>query len=108
MARYQSNEERKAASRRATKDAITRELCCAGILARIWPSYLTEPKNIKQNPNMPALLCVDSPADLLVWRLSLEELEGFKGLPHLPYRENDGRPAADKTVALYTLAFDGW
>jgi hypothetical protein len=104
MARTYSATERMQRSRAVTQTAMTRELLYAGVLARVWPSYLTEP--IKPQPNMPALLCVESPAGLLVWRLSLEELDGFK--EWLPYRPNDRRPSEDKLVALQVLAFDGW
>lgn len=96
--------ERMERSRAVTKSAAARELLYAGILARIWPAYLTEP--LKEQPNFPALLCVDSPAGLLVWRLDLEELEGFSGW--LEYRINPGRQAEDKFSALYALAMEGW
>jgi hypothetical protein len=114
MARFQSATEQKLRSREVTKAVMARELCYAGVMARFavrqttpgWSAYLTEPKNIKQNPGFPALLCIDTPAGLAVWRLSLDELDAFK--EWLPYKENDGRVAEDKAVLLYALAFDGW
>ena len=90
-------------SRQATKAATARELCYAGILARVWPSYITEP--IKPQPHFPFLLCVESPAGLLVWRLSDEEVVMFQ---YLPCRKNDGRKAEEKVPALLSLAADGW
>jgi hypothetical protein len=92
-------------SRATTKYVAARELLYAGILARIWPAFLTEPK--QPQVNFPALLCVESPVGLLVWRLTLEELEGFKETG-LKYRANPGMPAEDKMAALYALAMEGW
>ena len=42
-------------SREATKQALARELAYAGILARFWPSYITEP--LKPQPGFPFLPC---------------------------------------------------
>ena len=123
MARFQSATEQKERSREVTKAVVARELTSAGVIARMalkleelerqlnlkkqgWSAYLTEPMKKQQNPTFLALLCIESPAGLLVWRLSLEELDAFKDW--LPYRTNDGRTAEDKVAAMYALAFDGW
>lgn len=90
-------------SREATKQALARELAYAGILARVWPSYITEP--IKPQPGFPFLLCVDTPAGLLVWRVNDEEVELFR---HLPCQKNDGRPSEPKVPMLLHLASEGW
>ena len=90
-------------SREATKQALARELAYAGILARFWPSYITEP--LKPQPGFPFLLCIETPAGLLAWRVTEDEIEGFK---HLTCRPNDGRKAEDKVPTLLALAMDGW
>lgn len=95
--------ERMERSREATKRVTARELLYAGVLARIWPSYVTEPS--KPQPGFPFLLCIESPTGLLVWRLTEDESQGFRWLSCRP---NDGRPSEDKDAALYALAMEGW
>jgi hypothetical protein len=102
--KQQSVSHRLLRSREVTRHVVARELLYAGILARIWPAFLTEP-TVPQ-VNFPALLCIESPAGLLVWRLSADELAGFQDW--IPYRDNPGTPAEDKFAALYALAMEGW
>jgi hypothetical protein len=90
-------------SRQATKHVVARELLMAGVLARVWPAYITEP--IKPQPGFPFLLCLESPQGLLVWRLSAEEAPFFD---YLPTRRNSGQKAEDKVAAMFTLAAEGW
>lgn len=97
--------ERAARSREATKAAIARELLYVGILARLWPSYVTDAVKPEQNPHLPYLLVVETPAGTIVWRLTAEEVAFFD---HLPIRQNDGFQADDKIGVLYALAAEGW
>ena len=95
--------ERMRRSRERTKSVMIRELMFAGILARLWPAYITEPRIAQLN--YPYLLCIDSPQGLLVWRLTRDEEPFFDWLPR---RKNPGRVQVDKATALYTLAAEGW
>jgi hypothetical protein len=92
-------------SREATKAVAARELLYAGILARLWPSWVTTPSHPKTNPAFPKLLCVETPTGLLVWRLTADEAEFFD---YVAQKENDGRPAGHKEGILYALASEGW
>lgn len=92
-------------SRQRTKIVVARELLYVGILARLWPSWLAKPLKPKANPAFPHILCIDTPAGLLVWRLTDEEVEFFD---YVDRRENDGRSAEDKEGALYALVSEGW
>lgn len=77
----------------------------AGTLARIWPSYVTEPLKPKNNPLFPFLLCIESPAGLLAWRMTADEAQLFH---HLPCRPNSGEKSEDKDGAFLALASEGW
>ncbi len=92
-------------SRERTKAVVARELLYAGILARLWPSWIAEPSKPAQNPAFPWLLCIETPAGLLVWRLSEAESVFFD---YIERRANDGRHAEDKEGTLYALASEGW
>ena len=92
-------------SRERTKAVVARELLYAGILARLWPSWITTPTKVKQNPAFPLLLCIDTPAGFLVWRLTEHEADFFDYVTRL---DNDGRAADDKESTLYALAAHGW
>lgn len=87
-------------SRAATKNAIARELLYAGILARLWPSYVAH----VENDDYPHLLCVDSPAGILTWRLTPDEHEAFEWVPR---GESTYKRAQDRVPILHALA-DGW
>ena len=101
----QTASERLTAARAVKDDAIVRELCWAAIGSRLWPSFITAPS--KPQKSFPWLLCIDSPAGRLVYRLSEEEREMFT---HLEERENDGVPCSggDKQARLLHLALEGW
>src|SRR6478752_4348138 len=89
---------RKDAAREATKAAVSRELMWASIGSRIWPSYLFKPRQEQQN--FPALVCIESPAGCIVYRLSLDELDLFE---HITDRRQEGPTdyeAGDKVIAL--------
>lgn len=88
-------------SREATKAAIARELLYAGILARIWPAYVA---HSVVNTGFPYLLCVDSPAGTLRWRLSDEEREMFDWVNVTDW---NGEKPVDRTAVLLALATDG-
>lgn len=89
-------------SRQTAIAAIARELLYGGTLARVWPAYLTPV--IVVNDEYPLLLCVKSPAGLLTWRISKEEMEFFDWLD---VRANSGERATDRTPILMALAEDG-
>lgn len=92
-------------SRQATKYVTARELLYAGVLARLWPSYITTPIEPRRNPSFPWLLCVETPAGLLVWRLTDDEVVFFD---YVTRKDNDGRKSENKEGTLYALASEGW
>ena len=92
-------------SRERTKTVVARELLYAGILARIWPAWVTTPHQPKKNPAFPWLLCVETPAGIVAWRLTSDEVTFFD---HIARVENNGRRAELKEGALYALASEGW
>ncbi len=98
--------ERLEASRSVKTDAITRELLWAAIGSRIWPAFITLPWK-RQTGEFTHMLCIDSPAGRIAYRLRADELPMFE---HLPRKENDGLEcgAGDKLSRLLHLATDGW
>lgn len=92
-------------SRQRTKTVMARELLYVGILARLWPSWLTTPLRAKANPAFPYLLGIETPVGVLVWRLTENEALFFD---YVAQADNDGRPAEDKEGTLYALAAHGW
>lgn len=98
-------------AREATKAAIARDLLYAGILARMWPSYVMKPEPNGQSERneywlraFPYILAVESPAGWLSWRLSPEEYEAFDWVP---MRAHAGEKVTDRTATLLALATDG-
>lgn len=91
-------------SRAATKRAFDREMLMAGILARLWPSYLTTCDPRYPNEEYPDLLCIDSPAGKLVWRTGPDEAPIFE---HLPRRKRVDERASNRIPVLQHLA-EGW
>ncbi len=88
-------------SREATKRAAARELLYCGILARLWPSFVAE----VDNPVYPWIVCVQSPAGELTWRLTEEER------PFFDWMETGAtslKRAIDRTPTLMALAGNGW
>lgn len=96
--------ERMERSRATSRMAMARELMMAGILARLWPSYLTTPKI--PNEEYPLLLCVESPAGRLIWRLSIDELAFFEDWISTQPRVDE--TPADRLPVLQSLAENGW
>jgi hypothetical protein len=90
-------------ARESAKQAIARELLYAGILARLWPSYVMQ-SNRKSDDGW-FILAVESPAGWLWWKLSPDERQAFEWLPE---REHDGQIVKDRTPTLMALALDGW
>lgn len=82
---------------------MMRDLLYAGILARLWPSYVTQ----VNNPQFPMLLCVKSPSGPLTWRLTPDEAEFFDWIDLNEQLDTPAR-AADRTPTLHALAADGW
>lgn len=91
-------------SREVTKAALARELWYAAILARLWPAYIAN--DSRENPSFPHVLCVDSPAGLLTWRMSADELDLFEFLD-VP-RKNLPIAPRDRQPVLMALAANGW
>jgi hypothetical protein len=74
-----------------------------GILARLWPAYLIDWTD--RNPEYAYLLCVESPAGLLVWRLTGDELPLFE---YLPRRARTSERPIDRLPIMQALAAHGW
>lgn len=87
-------------SREQTKRMATRELLYAAVFARLWPSYLAEVR--PANDSYPVILCVESPAGRLTWRISSEELPYFE--EWLKTTPNAGERAEDRTPVLMALS----
>lgn len=90
-------------SRESTKASIARELLHAAILAWMWPAYITTCDPRKPNDAFPWILCVESPAGVLRWRLSSEERQFFD----VRTQDWDGEQPVDRTAVLLALATDG-
>ncbi len=101
--RDQTATARMEGARAVSKAAITRELLWAAIGSQIWPAYLAEPR--KPQENFPYILCLNTPAGLMVYRVSDEELPLFD---HLDRRGIEERESGDKWAILHALAQDGW
>lgn len=86
-------------SREVTKASMARELCMAVILGRLWPSYVTP----WDNKVFRHLLCIQSPAGLLVWRLDDEEIAMFE---HLQRQPRATEKPTDRLPVLQALAAD--
>lgn len=97
----QSVSERLEAARAVKDDAVIRELCWAAVGSHIWPSFLCPPQ--KPQPLFPWLLCLDTPAGRLVYRVADGELHMFE---HLDRRPNDHVECTggDKMARLLHLA----
>lgn len=91
-------------ARAMSRAAASRELLYAGVLARLWPAYITP---IPDNDDYPACLCVESPAGLLTWRLAADE----RDMPYFAWlerRKTDLKRATDRTPLLLALAENHW
>jgi hypothetical protein len=93
-------------AREATKRLATRELWSGLIFARLWPAYITPTK--PANNDYPLLLCIESPAGLLIYRVSEEEKVIVEDEDWLPTRPNAGEKAVDRTPLLIAIAGGGW
>ena len=98
--------ERAHRSRQATKAAIGRELMYASILARIWPAHLMPPRQTSDK-RFVAILCIETPAGEIVYRLTDEELPVFSHLEERPIHGGD-HTAVTKEGILLALATEGW
>ena len=78
--------------------AIVVLLLCAAIFSTLWPAHLAPDKS--GNPSYPLVLCINTPAGLLTYRISVEESDLFD---HLPKRDTPIGPT-DRTVILMALA----
>lgn len=103
--------ERADIARNAHVDTRTRELLWAGIGARMWPSFVAPTPDLRDGSKddlFPAVLCIDSPAGRLSYRLSKDEIDAFA---HVPSRDTyDGLPCTqiDKMGRLLDLCMEGW
>ena len=70
--------ERMTAARDATLDILTMELCYAARFAsREWPSFLAPTE--RPDALLPLVLCIDSPAGRLAYKVSEAEAEAMLG-----------------------------
>ncbi len=88
------------AAREAHRQTVVRELLYAAILSRLWPSFKAELK--RQDPKFPCVLCIDTPAGRIAYKLSVEDMEGFEHVTD--WREDDAPcSATDKLARLLDL-----
>lgn len=90
-------------ARANTQRAMARDLFAGGVFARVWPSYLVDSSDL--NAAYPWLLCVESPAGLMVWRLTDEEMPF---VAYLPRRQRTTERPEDRLPILQALAEHGW
>jgi len=93
---------------RAVKNAVLdREMMLVSLITRMpgWTSYLCSP--IVPQQNFPFMVCVETPAGMLMWRVHRDEMQLFS---HLKARVNTGakQTSEDKLLTLQRLATDGW
>src|SRR5258707_7501571 len=95
--------ERMEAARSQTMDSLTCELALAAIFAtRAWPCFLCAP--LRQDARFPYVLCIDSPAGRLAYKVTDEEVNAM--FKHVQIAPNDGIYAskADRFSRLLHLA----
>ena len=93
-------------AREAKRAAMAREVMWVAIGSRIWPTYLFRPS--KPQPSFPVMVCIQSPAGDICYRLTEDELSLFE---HVTDRREVGPKdyaADDKIAALLHLASEGW
>lgn len=121
---YLSNEARKLASREATKAAVARELMAWSIFSRVilstrslqdagWGAYLFKPA--KEQLHLTYMLCIETPAGPLCWRLRHDhENPDDSEMPlfdHITDRREKGPinyQAGDKEALLLLLSTEGF
>jgi len=98
--------ERMEIARSAHLDTMTREMLWATIASRVWPSFLAP--TLKPDEKFVAVLCIDSPAGRIAYRVTQEEYDMLRG--HLELHDNDRIECspADKIARLLHLATEGW
>ncbi len=94
------------AAREAHRQTVVRELLYAAILSRLWPSFRTKPE--RDDPKFPQVVCIDTPAGRIAYKLTAEDLEGFEHVTE--WREKDDQPcsSSDKFTRLLLLSVEGW
>lgn len=88
-------------ARQTARLAMARDVMHGAILARIWPAYIASSKNA----DYPYVLCVESPAGLLAWRLDAVDRAL---LDWLPKRLSELVAVTDRMPILLHLASEGW
>lgn len=93
-------------ARSAHKMSLTREILWATIASRIWPSFLAPA--LRPDDKFFAVLCIDSPAGRIAYRVTQDEYDMLRG--HLGLHDNDGVECSpvDKISRLLHLATEGW
>ena len=89
------------AAREAHRQTVVRELLYAAILSRLWPSFRTKPE--RDDPKFPQVLCIDTPAGRIAYKLTSDDLDGFEHVTE--WRDRDDAPcsATDKLARLLDL-----
>ncbi len=94
------------AARAAHQDTLGREMLYAGILARMWPSFLTVPQ--REDALYPAVLCIDTPAGRIAYRLRADDLPGFEHVTERRPKDDAPCSLSDKFARLLHLSVEGW
>jgi hypothetical protein len=103
---YLSASARKDAARQATKAAVARELMLVSILTRFWPAYLFHPT--KEQINLPYMICLETPAGPICWRVGTDELELFAHIKRRLQTGPEHYQSGDKEALLVLLSTEGW
>jgi len=99
--------QRATRARATSRYAMTRDLMTGVVLARLWSAYLMPPHY--PNEEFPLMLCVNSPAGLLTWRMTGDESDYVKQWLQLELRRNTThQDPVDRLPILQALAENGW
>lgn len=98
--------ERMEGARAAHRDTLASVILWAAIGSRLWPSFLAPPG--KADAMFPWVLCIDSPAGRIAYRLTEADLPAFAHVVRL--EQNDQVPCSkdDRMARLLHLATEGW
>lgn len=97
--------ERMDIARAAHQETKAEIVLLASILSRVWPSWVSPP--LRPDGKFPKIVCIESPAGRLTYRLAEDELSAFE---HLDERPNDAVACStvDRRALLNLLATEGW
>jgi len=93
-------------ARDAHKDTRNEIIAVAAVLARVWPSWIAPAK--RPDPLFPLVLCIESPAGRLAYRLAEDDMPALEHVAHR--QKNDGVSCSkiERLGRLSDLGVNGW